>query len=231
MLVCAGALILVPVAHAQTNPSLSRGNDQQLTEGPDLQQDPGGQPGESGRFGHDRMGRSGEGPRPPRDVRPVELSPEDEKLLFEVLQEVNPKLVEKIKTWRKVNPERSGRMLARMFNRMQNLIHLKSMDKPMYELKIKDLGLDAQSRTLAAAYRKEPTDDAKKQLMDVLSEQFDVRQKMREHELDRLKEKISQLESQLQQRAANRQQIINKQLKDITMKNPRNKWRSRLPRI
>jgi predicted transposase YbfD/YdcC len=115
-------------------------------------------------------------------------------------------------------------MLARMYDRMQDLIHLKTMDQPMYELKVQDIKLDARSRVLAIEYRQNPTDDSRKELLDILTDQFEVRQKIREHELARLKEKISQLENQIEERANNRQKIINKQLQDVTQKPGKAKW-------
>jgi hypothetical protein len=231
MLVCVSALVLTPVVHAQSNPSLSLDDEQKLLEGTDTppqRMGPGERLGEGRMRRGDRLGGPGEGPPPPgpgmHGQPPAELTAEQEARLFTILQEVNPQLVEKIKTWREVNPERSGRMLARMYDRMQDLIHLKTMDQPMYELKVQDIKLDARSRVLAIEYRQNPTDDSRKELLDILTDQFEVRQKIREHELARLKEKISQLENQIEERANNRQKIINKQLQDVTQKPGKAKW-------
>ncbi|MFG0250898.1 MAG: hypothetical protein ACF8OB_18590 [Phycisphaeraceae bacterium JB051] len=167
--------------------------------------------------------RDGQGPhrggRPPEELNEQQL-----KHLFSILSEVNPELIDKIKTWQQVNPDRSNRMLARTYGRMQDLIQLKMDDPPMYELKVADFKLDTRSRVLSMSYRRTPTDELRNDLLAVLKQQFEIRQKIREHELERLKAKIGELESQLQERASNREKIIDKQFQNMTNKPVNRKW-------
>ena len=229
MLVCFGLLAMTCLSHAQTqSPTLTPDEEQALIDATDTDKPAHSQGGMMGE-GRRRMERNAEGdasppPRRGQHEPPVELTSEQQARLFTILKEVNPQLIEKIKTWQEVNPERSSRMLARMYGRMQDMIELKSADPVMYELKVLDIKLDARSRAMAMAYRRTPTEDGKIELLGVLSKHFEVRQKVREHELQRLKSKIGQLESQLEERAHNREKLINKQLDDITRKPGSRKW-------
>lgn len=226
MLVCVGLLAVTCMSFADTQkPTLSPDEEQALMDATDKPVLPKhGMMGEGRRRG-ERMGE-GEGPmQPPPPRGPIEeLTPEQEARLFTILKEVNPELIEKIKTWQEVNPNRSSRMLARMYERMQDLIELKTVDPAMYELRVQDIKLDARSRVLASEYRRQKTDEGRKELVNILTEHFEVRQKIREHELERLKSKIGQLESQLEERASNRQKYIDKQLDEITRKPGSAKW-------
>ncbi len=167
--------------------------------------------------------RDGQGPhrggRPPEELNEQQL-----KHLFSILSEVNPELIDKIKTWQQVNPDRANRMLARMYGRMQDLIQLKMDDPPMYELKVADIKLDTRSRVLSLSYRRTPTDEVRDELLTVLKQHFEIRQKIREHELERLKSKIGELESQLEERAHNREKLIDKQFQSMTRKPGSRKW-------
>lgn len=245
ILMCAMVLVLAGgLAQAQTptsttstskaadKPTLTPDEEQALLDATDKPKPGAGMMGDGRMRRQRQMDGPMEGPMdgpPPhgpgmRGEPPLLLTPEQEAHLFTVLQEVNPELIEKIKTWQQVNPERSGRMLARMYERMQDVIQLKQADPAMYELKVQDLKLDARSRLMALAYRREKTDETRKDLLNILTEQFDIRQKIRERELERMKEKIGQLESQLEERASNRQKYIDKQLEEITRKPGSPKW-------
>lgn len=229
MLVCFGVLAVTCLSHAQPqSPTFTPDEEQALLDATDT--DKPTRPQQRGMMGEGRrrMDRNAEndGPPPRRGQHepPVELTMEQQQDLFTVLKEVNPQLIEKIKTWQEVNPERSSRMLARMYGRMQDMIDLKAADPTMYELKVQDIKLETRSRILAMRYRRTPTEESKKELLDVLNKHFELRQKVREHELHRLKSMIGQLETQIEQRTNNREKIINKQLDEITSNPGSRKW-------
>jgi hypothetical protein len=227
MLLCLGVLGLTCMTFAanaadEKKATLTPDEEQALMDAADQAPPPRGMLED----GPPRERRRGEGQGGPmRNGHPPEVLNEQQlKHLFSILSEVNPELVEKIKTWQQVTPERANHMLARMYGRMQDLIQLKIDDPPMYELKVADIKLDTRSRVLALNYRRTPTDEIRDEILSVLKQHFEVRQKIREHELERLKARIGELESQLEERASNRETLIDKQFQSMTRKPGSRKW-------
>lgn len=165
----------------------------------------------------DRMmgeGRRGEGP-PPQDVQQP-LTPEQINEAVEVMREISPWWADRLEEARKEDEQRFVNMVTRSYPRIRQFLELKQQDPELYKLRIDEARLDSQSRHLSwqlyqAQQNPDDADKAaqlKQELLGVLTEQFDVNQKARQHEIDTLKRQLGNLERDLAKRGEEREAQI-----------------------
>ncbi len=150
------------------------------------------------------------------------LTEEERDTLYKILEEVNPELLERLKKWQEADSPHAMSMLTKMRYRFHSLMRVKETDRAMYDLKIQDLKLEMQSQALA----KEAGQSSEKraQLKAVLREHFDVRQKIRERDMEKLRQRIAELEKQTQARSNSREQLIEARLKELSQKSQKASW-------
>lgn len=218
-------MILAQLSYAQTDLFAVRNDEQSISSNDAASSDDNSPKGYHNRKDRFRAGREN-GEMPPDGARrggarpPKKLTSEEQAELFTVLEQINPEIIEKIKKWQDVNPQHSNRILTRLYGRFRGLIELKkydkNSDKKSYDLKVRDVKLDAQNHLLANEYRNNPNEKTKQALLKTISEQLDIRQKLRKREIAKLKEKINKLEANLEKDKANRDRILNRKFDDIT---------------
>ncbi|MCC6682285.1 MAG: hypothetical protein IT445_15390 [Phycisphaeraceae bacterium] len=84
----------------------------------------------------------GEGPQ-------VELTPQQIEETIEVMRDMTPWLAERLEEARKENPQKVEGVIRRFFPRYREFLELKRHDPELYELRIKEIRLDMESRKLA----------------------------------------------------------------------------------
>ncbi len=89
---------------------------------------------------HDGM--RGDGPQ-------GELTPQQIEETIEVMRDMTPWLADKLEEARKDNPQRVEAVIRRFFPRYREFMDLKRHDPDLYELRIKEIRLDMESRKLA----------------------------------------------------------------------------------
>ena len=109
------------------------------------------------------------------------------------------------------------------------LEELQQSDPVLFKFTLQDLAYTHRSFQLANQLRQpglSPDDqqNLREQLIRVVTEQFDLRQQIRQHELDLLTTKINDLKDQLEQREKQRQSIIQKRVDDLVGNPPSADW-------
>jgi len=100
----------------------------------------------------------------------------------------------------------------------QDWEQLQKNDPEMYKLLREDEDLDRQSRQLAMQYRLAPKDGKEaiqKELEELVSKHFDVRQQRRALELKRLEEELQRLRDSIDNRNKLREQIVKKRVAEL----------------
>lgn len=84
------------------------------------------------------QGRRGEGEREARERRsePPKLSEADFETVFEILAEIRPESVERLKRLHAASPERAGQMIHRFMPEIAKMVPLKERDPEMYAIGI-----------------------------------------------------------------------------------------------
>ncbi|MCK4873211.1 MAG: hypothetical protein KAS72_10840 [Phycisphaerales bacterium] len=168
------------------------------------------EPGPPGGLRHDQPRHD-----PRRCPSWADLSDEQRGALHDLAKHFSPHLTQQLDDLREENPQRYERVLDRNMPRLLEMMELRSRDQEMFDLKLRDSKLAYRSMQLARAFQlaEQADDDARleeleDQLTAVLSEHFDVRQKIREHELEMIAVRVRDLEEELTDRAQHREELI-----------------------
>ncbi|MEM8738380.1 MAG: hypothetical protein AAGG38_07890 [Planctomycetota bacterium] len=143
---------------------------------------------------------------------------------MQIIAQIQPELSERLEALRERDPASLRSTLERRFHRVRFLVQLKARDPAMFELRITDLKLERDTRFLAQQARQASQADEKDRYRDLVdqievkvAEHFDVRQAIREREIESLKQKLESLEERLDQRGDDRKDLIEERVKELTL--------------
>ncbi len=182
--------------------------------------------------GHDRPGDH----RPMRDRRQIHTnwsmsSSEQIDERIAIVRQVYPELADQLEKTKESNPKRVIRKLHEHWPMLQRLMHLKKNDSQGFKLHVQDIRLAFECNKLngqmRAAVAEQDTDKSgvlRQRLRGIVAEHFDVRQKMKEHELAKLEKRIDKLRTQLKNRVEKKDEIIQERLDEFTRKPSRSAW-------
>jgi len=150
---------------------------------------------------------------------------------IEVLRQIDPENADQLAQHVDENPERVGRALQEKFPNLGRFLAMRRYDPQGFELRIKDLALSRQSQHSAQRFHEAHSagDDELAAaelsvLQGIVADHFDIRQQIREHELMKLEQQIESLRDQLQQRADNRDQLIEERLEELISQDVDARW-------
>lgn len=95
---------------------------------------------------------------------------------------------------------------------------MQKRDPEMFKLIKEDMLLEEQSRELAMQYRHASTEDRekiKKQVVEIVTKQFEVRQQRRSLEVKRLEDALKNLRGIVERRAKAREKLVEKRVADL----------------
>jgi len=169
-------------------------------------------------------GRPG-GPGPADQVQTEEQLDD----IMVVLKDADPDFYSKVERARKESPRAVRDLLATQSPRLFAMAQLKKNDPELYDLRIDDFKLNRRIDALSHEYARTVKDgkpDGQKlaELKELLQKQFDLRQKTREKELERMEKKVSELREQIQRRKSNKDQMLADRLKELTERVPDKDW-------
>lgn len=165
-----------------------------------------------------------------KNINNGELEEKDMPEALAVLRDYRPELVKRFEDWASRHPENARTMLSRSVPMMQRLIRLRREDPVGYRLAIEDLRYYNFTAELSKQLRAARSDNDAPQvevlslkLRTLLTRHFEVRQKIREREIQKLEQRIDQLRKQLSERAEAHEKILDSrfdQLSDPSVKAP-----------
>ena len=168
--------------------------------------------------------RPGQGPPGMMGRRgPGMLSAEEREQARQVLKDINPELAERLDQWQERSPERVHAILAQYWPRLVKLIRDRKADPEHYELGVKDMRIGTQCEKLRRQFHearnagnRDRLEDLHRTIAELVEEHFEVRQRMRELELERLERRLAEARKQLEKRAETRQKLIKQRISDLT---------------
>ena len=171
-----------------------------------------------------------QGPSKGMRGRGMMLSEEDREQAMQVLKDINPELAERLEKSQD-NPQRSHAMLQRYLPRIQKLMRLKKSDPKAYKLTIEDTKIELECQKLSHQFKEARKNDEQDRMTEIhgkvaelVEKHFDVRQKLREMELEKLELRLAQARKQLEKRAGNRKELIQTRVTDLTGKQREPMW-------
>lgn len=226
--VCALAAVMsLASTHATAQPDRERGGER---DRPEERMESDRPPHAERMDAPDRGADHGEGRRGPFGDR-APLSDEQAEAALEVIELIYPESAEQMRANWKEDPDQVKRMLDRRFPRVRYMLSLKERNPEMYELRIADITLTRQSEQLVRQMREakkaddeKAFDDHRDALEDVIEEHFDVRQEIREIELEWLRERLERMEEEVDDRARDKRDLIEQRLLELAGGENGAKW-------
>ncbi len=169
-------------------------------------------------------------PRAADTSKPViRLNPDQIERIMQFLQRTQPDVYQKATALRHSHPHKFVKLISEAAPNFRWLEHLQKHDPKLFNLTLQDIADTHKSFRIAGELRQPglPAAESEKlrvRLVRVVTDQFDVRQKIRTHELNRLLRRIDTLRADLKDRQQKRMQIIDKRVRSLIGRPPSLNW-------
>ena len=166
---------------------------------------------------------------PAKQSPPLRLSAQQINQIMDFLKTTEPDVYGKAEMLRQSDPQQFDKLIAEAAPNFARLERLRQTDPKLLHLTLLDLADTHESFKLAGELRQPGLPPSAAQLLrarlkQVVTAQFDLRQKIRLHELNQLVKKIDELKAQLKHRETQRQIIINRRVAQLIGKPPSVNW-------
>lgn len=175
------------------------------------------------------MGRA-DRPGTPGQRGPM-MSAEYRQRLLDVLKDLDPEIAERLEKKSEEDPRKLYDVMRRFGPRVHRLVQLKESDTETYQLSIKDMKIGLECDKLSRQYRKakkagddDRAAEIRALIADQVEEHFDIRQKSREAQLERLERRLAEARKQLEKRADQRPRLIKDRISDLTGEDDEPQW-------
>ena len=166
-------------------------------------------------------------PQPPAPT-PVKLSDEEYEALLKFYQQIDPDIRTKMGKLKVDEPYMHQHMLEHLY---QEQIYLSRLEKEVperYKEAIEMRRISAGTEKMAELYKQTDDNSEKKKieadLRHMLGQLFDLREKEKVQEIERIRNRLGKLEQEMQERRKNREIIINNRLNELTGKRVYYEW-------
>ena len=153
----------------------------------------------------------------------------DEDVALNFLKQHEPEVYQDALILRDKDQKKYNDLIKEFIPEVRGLIEMQKRQPAYFELVVKDRRLAYRTIQMAKELRDAPlTPEAResrtKDLKDLVTRQFAVRQQKRQMELDELQRKLDDLKHQLDDREHNKDGLISQRITDLLKKNPRVEW-------
>ncbi|MGC8559201.1 MAG: hypothetical protein ACP5O1_00815 [Phycisphaerae bacterium] len=164
---------------------------------------------------------------PPKPSAP-NISAAQVNQIMNFLKQTQPGLYRKALMLKKSDPTKFYTLIRAAAPNFRRLEYMRKYDPKLFAYTLEDLNLTHQSYSLAWKLRKNPPSpqDGKlrSQLLHVVTRQFELRQTIRKHIINRLLKRVTVLKKQLSQRSKDKQKIITDRIEQLTGKRLNVNW-------
>ena len=165
---------------------------------------------------------------PPPPPAWVKLSDEDEQKIIQFSSTIDPNVRVNLENLKNENPDRYGRKIQRLYREYVFLKRLEEEEPQRYQEAIDLRKLSARADKLAEKYKKSDNDTERKQLKtdlkQILTNVFDLREKERFAEIDRIRTRLERLQTEMKERRENKNEIVENHLNKIIGKDHLYEW-------
>ncbi len=154
---------------------------------------------------------------------------EETARVMEFFRVTQPDVYEQAKSLRDNDTTAFEKMIHSAANTVNKLEDLHRRNPALFDLRMKDFELAYRSLKVAKEIKRpditpSDRDQLTKDLTDLVSTQFDLRQKIRQLEIDDVQKQLADLSQQLQDRKADKDTLIKKRVDDLIETVPRLEW-------
>ncbi|HVS72258.1 MAG TPA: hypothetical protein VHQ47_13465 [Phycisphaerae bacterium] len=149
--------------------------------------------------------------------------------VMEFFRVTQPDVYAQAKTLRDADPAQFEKLVRGALGTVNHLEDLRKRDPVQFDLKMKDLELAYKSLRLARELQRNDLDPSERQrvsadLRAVVTQEFDVCQQMRQEAINFIKNRVQDLDKDLQNRAKQKDALIKQRIQDLTEKSPKLEW-------
>lgn len=154
---------------------------------------------------------------------------EDIARVMDFFKATQPDLYQEAQVLKASDPDKFAKLIHGAIGMVNKLEDMRKKSPKLFDLKMKDLELAGKSVAIAKELKRTDLlpaerDQLTHQLSDIVAKQFDITQKYRQQEIDDLKDKLSGLQSQLEDRAKDKDDLIKKRVDDLLQNTPHLDW-------
>ena len=155
-----------------------------------------------------------------KEVSPGKLfGPEMEQAALKFVKTYHPSKVEEFKHIKMGEPDHYAVIIMEIWRRTEELNMLKKEDPQHYDLEIRQEILEEKTSVLAESYQnarnEKERQNIKQQLETAISEQFDIREQIKESEVKKMEAELQRVKEQLRQRKAHKSEIVSRRVKEL----------------
>ena len=159
---------------------------------------------------------------------PMELSEEELAKLMKFYQQIDPDIKIKLSRLRETEPFRYQMEIERLYREQEYLSRLEKEVPERYKAAIEMRRLSAGTEKMAELYKKTARESERSkietELRNTLSQLFDLKEKEKKLEIERIRDRLGKLEQEMKERHKNREIIINNRLNELTGKGSLFEW-------
>lgn len=148
------------------------------------------------------------------------LNREEAQSVMEFYQQKAPEIAEKLSRLKKQDLPYYNSELRHLYHDKIMLERIKEIQPERFAESLEMRKLDSRSRELSRKYlesdEQDEKEDIEQELRDTLNELFELREKERKLEMQRISEKLKKLENETQLRRENKEQIVENRIKELT---------------
>ncbi len=180
------------------------------------------QPHRGGRGGRGLGGGPGGGPGVGQ--LPPGMSPET----VAFIREYFPERAARLEILKEQDPATFREKARELHHEVERLLELKEKNKPLFDIHLEEIRLRTTLRKQSKALREADTEAERQErratLRTSLERAFDLRQQIKQGEVEELRDRLKDLESGLERRKSRRAELIDEQLKKLTTEEPESDW-------
>ena len=165
---------------------------------------------------------------PPPPAAWVKLSDEDEMKIIEFSKTIDPQISADLEDLKAKSPNRYERKIQRLYREYVFLKRLEEEEPQRYKEAIDLRRQSARAEQLAGKYKKSGNEAERAQVLtelkQILNNVFDLREKERFAEIDRIRTRLERLQKEMKERRENKSEIVENHLNKIIGKDHLYEW-------
>jgi hypothetical protein len=173
-----------------------------------------------------RPGRSGT--RAGHRTRPAGAHPGMPPETVAFIRENFPERAARLEILREQDPTTFREKARELHREVERLMELKEKNKALFDVHMEEIRLRTtlrkQAKTLREAGSETERQQARTALRASLERAFDLRQQIKQGEVEELRDRLKELESGLERRKGRRAELIEEQLRKLASEEPESDW-------
>jgi hypothetical protein len=165
---------------------------------------------------------------PPPPPAPVKISEEEKENILQFYQQIDPNIEVKVQRLQATDPRGLEKQYQKMYREYMFLKRLQEEETDRYNEAIELRRLSVKADEKARAYHQSETEAQKLQiktdLREILDKLFDLREKERAAEAERIEKRLEHLRQEMQERRTNKAQIVENRLNQMVGKGYLYEW-------